>query len=234
MKTPLLLTIITLATLPVFAADTPAAILKDYQSSASAALSKVNDTLEKAAVPLVAALVKSGDTTGAADLQAQLKAKTAGEPVANPQPSATALFKSYDAARLKALEPAQKSAIKRIEYLLTSADGKKMDVVTELGKVRAEIEGGKTFSASEWLKTWSIVYEKNGSPNGAVVFNSDGTAIYTSKAGFKTPGSWTANPKNNTLKVTFPADEWVVVSKQSGVEMQSKAITHVTYLVPQK
>lgn len=53
------------ATATVRAADTPAAILADYHAKAAAALAKINATLEKATVPLIAALVKAGDTAGA-------------------------------------------------------------------------------------------------------------------------------------------------------------------------
>ena len=57
-------------------ADTPAKIAEDYRKAAAAALVKVNETLEKATVPLIATLVKAGDTAGAEELQQQLKAKT--------------------------------------------------------------------------------------------------------------------------------------------------------------
>ena len=51
-------------------ADTPAQIAADYHNKAAAALRKVNDTLEKATVPLIADLVKAGDTDGADILRA--------------------------------------------------------------------------------------------------------------------------------------------------------------------
>ena len=57
-------------------ADTPAKIAEDYRKAAAAALTKLNVTLEQSTVPLIAALVKAGDTAGAEELQEQLKAKT--------------------------------------------------------------------------------------------------------------------------------------------------------------
>ncbi len=126
-------------------ADTPAKIVEDYRKAAAAAVTKLNETLEQAATPLIAKLVTSGDTSGAEQLAAQLKAKLAGEPVTTPQASATLLFAQYDQARAKALEPAQKAGISRIETMLKPGAGSpKLELVTELGKVRAEIEAGNS------------------------------------------------------------------------------------------
>ncbi len=129
-------------------ADTPAKIAEDYQKAAASAVAKLNETLEKATTPLIAALIKAGDTAGAEQLTAQLKAKTAGEPVPTPQASATLLFAQYDQARGKALEPAQKAAVSRIDAMLSGKEGKDLATVTELGKVRAEIEAGNPAAAA--------------------------------------------------------------------------------------
>jgi hypothetical protein len=121
-------------------ADTPAKIAEDYRKASAAAVVKVNSMLESATTPLIVKLVSSGDTEGADTLAEQLKAKLAGEAVAVPQASATLLFAQYDQARAKALEPAQKASIARIESLLKSAGKPTLETVTELSKVRAEIE----------------------------------------------------------------------------------------------
>jgi len=149
----LLLAVLLLATSA--SADTPAKIAEDYRKQAAAALTKVNDMLEKATVPLIAALVKAGDVEGANALREQLAAKAAGDSVMKPEPSAAALFKSYDAARMKSLEPAQKSAVSRIDTMLSSSEGKKLDVVTELGKVRMEVEAGKVIGPSSFPSIWT-------------------------------------------------------------------------------
>lgn len=57
-------------------------------------------------------------SSGADEVKAQLKAKQDGEPVAKPHAKAASLFALYDSARLKALEPAQAAAIRRIDALL--------------------------------------------------------------------------------------------------------------------
>ena len=131
-------------------ADTPAQISADFRKLADAALSKLNGMLEKATTPLIAKLVSSGDVAGAERLTTQFKSKLAGEPVPTPQASATLLFAQYDQARAKALEPVQKACIARIESLLKPGSGSpKLEMVTELGKVRAEIEAGNPAAQTE-------------------------------------------------------------------------------------
>ena len=125
------------------AAETPAAIAADYRARATTALEKVNATLEKATVPIIAELVKSGDTTGADEVKAQLKAKQDGEPVLKPHAKASNLFTLYDAARLRALDPVQQATIRRLDAVLASADGKKLEIVDAVKAVRAEVEAGK-------------------------------------------------------------------------------------------
>ena len=80
-----LLLALLLATFSSALADTPGKIAEDYRKAAAVAVTKLNETLEQAATPLIAKLISSGDTSGAEQLVAQLKAKLAGEPVATPQ-----------------------------------------------------------------------------------------------------------------------------------------------------
>jgi len=129
-------------------ADSPEAILKDYRKQAAQAVERLNQSLEKAATPLITKLVASGDTAGAELLTSQVKDKIAGEPVPTPQASAVQLFSLYDDARAKALAPLQKSSIARIDSLLKTAGGPKMETITELGKVREEIVAGAVESSA--------------------------------------------------------------------------------------
>ena len=148
MKHLLLLSLL-LATFSSALADTPEKIAEDYRKASAAAVTKLNETLEQATTPLIARLISSGDTAGAEQLTAQLKAKIAGEPVPTPQASATLLFAQYDQARAKALEPVQKASISRIEAMLKPGAGSpRLETVTELGKVRAEIEAGNPAAAA--------------------------------------------------------------------------------------
>lgn len=183
-------------TVAAFAADSPASISVDYREKSAAALEKVNSTLEKAVVTIIAELVKAGDTADADEVKAQLKAKQSGEPVVKPHTKVANLFTLYDAARLKALEPAQKAAVARIDAMLAGSDGKKLDVVAELGKVRAEIEAGKMAALPPTVdqffigKSW---YSKAGSEYH---FNKDGTGYRLQKMDFddKVAFTWTLNP----------------------------------------
>lgn len=206
-----------LASFSTALADTPAKIAEDYRKASAAALVKVNETLEKATVPLISALVKSGDTAGAEELQGQLKAKTTGEPVLKPQASAANMFKLYDAARVKALEPARKAAVGRIEAMLAGSEGGKLEVVTELGKVRAEIEAGKAAPAPPDIPmAWNyytgidklrLVGELLLSADGTLALNTlkaDGTPymVGNPKKPAGSSGQW-ERTKTNVLKITL-------------------------------
>lgn len=179
-------------------ADTPAAIASDYRANAAAALEKVNATLEKATVPLIADLVKSGDTAAADELKAQLKTKQAGDPVLKPHQRAVSLFALYDAARLRALDPAQKATVARIDALLAGSDGKKLEIVEALGKVRAEVEAGKVQPAPTLAEKWNYHMAADKKPNGVVPFKKDGT-LELKIEGRRSPetGTWAIGGRNN-------------------------------------
>lgn len=193
-------------------ADTAAKIAADYQKQAAKALERVNETLEKATVPLIADLVKSGDGAGAEALREQLKSKLAGQPVLKPEASATVLFLSYDTARLKALEPVQKAAISRIDAMLGGSEGRKLEVVTELAQVREEIELSRiTGTATQLPEVWT--YHVTEKPDGSVGvvygemhFKPDGTVLMLDRGKDKTPkpGQWKSNKKGD--KITIQMD----------------------------
>jgi len=213
----LLLATLLLASFSSGLADTPAKIAEDYRKAAAAALVKVNETLEKATVPLIADLVKAGDTAGADELRAQLRTKLAGEPLLKPQASAANLFKLYDAARVKALDSAQKAAVARIEAMLSSREGEKLEVVTELSKVRAEVEAGKAAPAPPDVPmAWNYYTGVDKSRLvGELLLSADGTLSLNTLKADGTPfmvgnpkkpagnsGRW-ERTKTNVLKITL-------------------------------
>ncbi len=219
MKTPLLLTLAALAFTGVLRADSPDAILKDYRKAATAALEKLNATLETTTVPIIAELVKAGDTTGAEAVQAQLKAKIEGEPLLQAHPKAAKLFTQYDAARLKALEPAQKSAVHRIESLLSGPEGKKLETVNSLASVRAEIESA--IPKVENLPTqWAYSKVPNGFVYGTFTLNTDGTAEL--KGTSNHTGKWKFLKKANTLSILckFPEDTWTIILSDNKLQAE--------------
>lgn len=193
-------------------ADTAARIASDYHKQAAKALERVNETLEKATVPLIVDLVKSGDGAGAEALREQLKSKLAGEPVLKPQAAAAVLFLSYDTARLKALEPVQKAAISRIDAMLGGSEGRKLEVVTELAQVREAIQlSGITGTATQMPEVWT--YHVTERPDGSVGvvygemhFKPDGTVLMLDRGKDKTPkpGQWKSNKKGD--KITIKMD----------------------------
>ncbi len=196
------------------AADTPEAIAADYRAKASVALESVNMTLEKATLPIIANLVKDGDTVGADQVKTQLKAQQKGESVISPHPKVANLFVLYDSARLKALEPARKSAVARIDALLSSSSGKKLEIVESLVKVRAEIQSGAVADApsvpgapprnflrknkipTRWGYYLSVRYDKR---YGTLILKEDGTlSIETASPGV---GTWTVTSNPTILAV---------------------------------
>lgn len=192
------------------AAETPAAIAADYRARATTALEKVNATLEKACVPIIADLVKVGDTAGADEVKAQLKAKQDGELVAKPHAKAASLFALYDSARLKALEPAQTAAIRRIEALLASSDGKKLEIVDAAKTVRAEIEAGKApVQAPKIPVEWTYHGTPTSTTNIATVrFQPDGKWEMTESTGQTTLGQWKSNAKGDKITIQLADSVW--------------------------
>ena len=197
MKPLLLSLLLALFSTTCVLADSPEAILKDYQKQSAAALTKLNGTLEQSATPLIATLIKAGDTAAAEQLTAQLKAKLAGEPVPTPQASATLLFAQYDQARAKALEPAQKAAVARIDTLLSGKEGKNLEMVTVLGKVRVVIEGGKAGAAAappDFPMSWNYYTGADKSRLvGELLLSADGTLSLNTLRADGTP-FMTGNP----------------------------------------
>lgn len=203
MKTLLTITLAAVLTAAAtFAADTPEQIAADYREKSAAAIKRINETLEKAAVPIVADLVKKGDTVGAQTVQDQLKQLMAGEIVMTPHASLVPLAASYGKARQTALAPVQKSTVGRIEALLGTSEGKKLEVVAALGKVREEVEAGRTVAGTpksipvEW--TYHSTREQQ-TPMATVYFREDGTFEMTSTA----PGKWKSNKAGDIITVSF-------------------------------
>jgi citrate lyase beta subunit len=192
-------------------ADSPEAIIKDYRKQAAQAVERLNQSLEKAATPLITKLVSSGDTAGAELLTAQLKSKLGGDLVPKPQASAVSLFTMYDEARAKVLAPVQKSSIARIEGMLKTAGGAKLETVAELGKVREEIEAGKLGSNS--LPTeWSYRRTPTDREEATIWLNPGGKFMIDDGTVKKT-GTWKRSAEKGTLTIQVDNEKWTVEIK---------------------
>ena len=211
-------------------ADSPEAILKDYRKAALQAVARLNQSLEKTATPMITKLVASGDTAGAELLASQIKEKQAGDPVPNPQASAVQLFALYDDARAKALAPVQKSSIARIESLLKTAGGSKLETVTELGKARAEIEAGKAFSANDLPVEWTYRSSPTSPPISKVFFERDGNARMEAGPDSQT-GTWEWK-RRGVFIANMSNDTWTITMKKGYAELESKRLNGLRYLVP--
>jgi hypothetical protein len=218
-------------------ADSPDAILKDYRARVAQAVERLNQSLEKAATPLITKLLASGDTAGAALLTTQLKDKVAGESVPTPQASAEPLFSLYDEARAKALAPVQKSSIVRIESMLKTAGGPKLEILTELGKVREEIEAGKVSQAAALLtksdfrnylkqnkisKTWGYYLNADfTNKNGTLQLNTDGTLLLNSSN--SSTGTWM--PTSDPMVLSFDLKTEQTDSEKTEMIIKGKEAT---------
>ncbi|MCX6847844.1 MAG: hypothetical protein NTY98_02890 [Verrucomicrobia bacterium] len=211
-------------------ADSPEAILKDYRKAAAQAVERLNQSLEKTATPMITKLVKDGDTAGAELLTAQIKEKQAGDAVPNPQASVVQLFALYDDARAKALAPVQKSSIARIDSLLKTAGGAKLETVTELGKVRKEIEAGKAPSANDLPVEWSYRSSPTGPHLSKVFFERDGSARMEAGPDSQT-GTWEWKRKGVFI-AKLSNDTWTITMKKGYAELESERLKGLRYLVP--
>lgn len=193
-------------------AETPDQIAADYRAKAKTALEKVNSTLEKATVPIIADLVKAGDTTGADEVKAQLKAKQDGEPVAKPHAKAANLFTLYDAARLRALDPIQQATIRKLDAVLAAADGKKLEVVDAVKTVRAEVEAGKIVDPKAIPVEWTYHQTPTGKADAKIKLKPDGTFEIDDGQGVQS-GKWKASKKGTALTIELAENTWAVIVK---------------------
>lgn len=195
-------------------AETPDQIAADYRAKAKTALEKVNATLERATVPIIADLVKAGDTTGADEVKAQLKSKQDGEPVAKPHAKAANLFTLYDAARLRALDPIQQATIRKLDAVLAAADGKKLEVVDAVKTVRAEVEAGRVSNAGpmDVPVEWTYHQTPTGKADAKIKLKPDGTFEIDDGQGVQS-GKWKASKKGTALTIELAENTWSVIVK---------------------
>lgn len=215
-----------------FAVDTPERILTEYQDAEDSVLSNLNSTLEKAAVTLIADLVKSGDTVGAALLKEQLEAKMAGVPVPKPQRAGETLFKNYDSARSKALMPLKQASLRRINNLLNSSEGKKLEVVSALTKVREEIESDSALPKNLIPSRWTYHTTEFGNAMGELILRSDGTfdlLIPTSSSPQET-GKWKPSRKHGELFLFSRNEKWTVTFSGDEATLERPSIVGIRFL----
>ena len=71
----------------------------------------------------------------------------------------------------------QQAAVARIDAMLQSSDGMKLEVVAELGKVRGEVEAGKVVAIppQTFPTQWSYHLEPTMRLSGSIEFATKGT-----------------------------------------------------------
>lgn len=207
----LLLASLLLASLSSSLADTPEIIAADYRLQSAQAVKGLNDTLEQSAAPLAARLLQQGDAAGAQQITQEVRAKTAGELVRSENASLTKLFVQYDQARAKAIATVQKAGIARIEALLKTPAGTKLDTLAALGRLRTEIDADTPIAAAPMPQRWTYHRNADSPSMGDLIFNPDGTwalidADPKSRYGTQ-KGGWVQTGKN-TLDLTYRGAVW--------------------------
>lgn len=230
---PLVLALVAMLSATTQAADTPAAILADYRKSAETALVRLNTTIDAEAAKVAAQLLAQNDAAGVATLTEQVEAKRAGEPVAQPLPQVATLFTGYDRARATALAPVKQSTLRRIDAMLASSDGKKVEIVAELAKLKADVQAGKIADHSAPAPNWTFHRTRSGAAEGSVVFGPKGDVTFISKVGNKTAGTW-KRTKDDTIVAQFQTDEWKINFRKSGTEVRTATSQDICYLQPAK
>jgi len=203
--------VLLLASFSSVLADTPAIIAADYRLQSAQAVKGLNDKLEQSAAPLAARLLQQGDAAGAQQITQEVRAKTAGELVRSQNAGLTKLFVQYDQARAKAIAAVQKASIARIDALLQTPAGAKLDTLAALGRLRTEIDADTPITAAPMPLRWT--YHRNAtSPSmGDLIFNPDGTwalidADAKSRYGTQ-KGGWVQTGKNS-LDLTYKGAVW--------------------------
>jgi hypothetical protein len=217
-----LLILVTVAT-TAMAQTTPADIRADYQEKSATVVKKINDTLLRQGTAIAAQLVAKGDTAGAATVSDQLAQKTAFNFGGEPHASLAALFTQYDHARLNALKPIQAASIAKIEAALKTSAGKDLLVITEYGKLRAEIEVGKLADEADpkMHRTWSYHVNPDARETAWLRLLPEGVLEWHDSNATKS-GTW--KPKPNGILIDFENEKWDVAIKGKMATIQGRSV----------
>lgn len=196
----------------LFAQVQPLDILKDYQQKSETALNRLNKTLEAQGASIAASLVGKGDAVGADELSKQIKSKIAGEAVLKPHSAAIMLFRQYDSARTSTLKPIQAASVAKIEALLKTSAGKKMETVLELGNARQEIEGGKVaVTPSPLPEFWTYHRSPASGVMAEMRFKPDGTyQLIDPEPRLNVAGNWKPTKEPNVITLEYTGTTWTV------------------------
>lgn len=186
-------------------ADTAEAILRDFEDQSKREISDLNRTLEKAAAPVLAQHISAGKTREAEELSDQVRKKLAGEAVA-PSPQLATLFSRYDAALGQKLNPLRATAIRRIDSLLRGSDGKNLETLSALARLRAQIETRDSATTAHKAAVWTyhstststtIMAEIRLLPNGIFEMST-----------LSEKGRWKANARGDRIDIDIRDQRW--------------------------
>ncbi|MDP1590665.1 MAG: hypothetical protein Q8M07_23125 [Prosthecobacter sp.] len=202
-----LLTLCLAAATSLTLADTPAAILKDYRTRATAATKRLDETLVKQGAQIVTNLVRSGDTAGAEVVTTQMKQIAAGEAIPAPHSAAAQLFTQYSTARNEALKPVQAAALARLDSLLKVAGGANLEDLQVITKTRVEIEAGKITEPPAVPLKWTYHQTLTSNSAADILMKPDGVFEINDGSGPQF-GKWQA--KGDGFEIEMDKYVWQV------------------------
>lgn len=188
-------------------ADTPASIIADYRVKAKQATERLDSTLMTEASKIAADLVQKGYAEGAKAVTTQVEEHLAGTSTGPATAPLNLLLQKYDAARAAAMAPIQKASLARIDSLLKTAGGQKIDVVTELAKARVEVESGRV--APPIPSRWSYHNNVDAKPIAAMELHPNGTwSLLINATGKIEKGTWKTTDKPNVITLNYAGSSW--------------------------
>ena len=121
------------------------------------------------------------------------------------------------------MKPVQAASISKIEALLKTSAGKKMETVLELGKARQEIESGKAAISSdsaELPEVWTWHLRSEIGPSGTIMFKKDGT-IEQQIVGRANPsfGKWKKTKTANLYTLTLENETFSMLVEGSAATL---------------
>lgn len=205
------------------AQTTPAAIRADFDEKSAPITKKLNDTLMKQGTAIAAELVSKGDTDGAAAVSDQLAKKTTTGFVGQPHASLVTLLTQYDLAWQKALKPIQAASIAKIEVALKTSAGRDLATITELGKLRAEIEEGKLLPVADpkMPRTWSYHVNPDAKETAWLRLLPEGVLEWHDSLAIKS-GTW--KPKQNGVLIEFEKEHWDVTMTGKTATIEGRSV----------
>lgn len=184
-----------------------ASLLQEFRSALSKSKQPSDKILEAEGSKIVAELIRSGRPDEAPLIGEQVRQKVEGVIGKDVHSELVDLFESYDKAVAAGTKPTRDRYLNRTDALIRSFEGKSMQAILELAKVRREILGVEIVEAQlneAEIRKWipgKYIFQSGGRPMKRGL-NEDGTVSspeYT--------GAWKIEDRK--LRVDYPNGVWI-------------------------